>query len=299
MASAVDRLRRLRPSRIGPILRRESRRAAKRLWQRALLHRAGAPVPVLVVGCQRSGTDMLMEVFDRARETEAWNENVYSRAFLEYRLRPPEVVAELVRRSPARAVCFKPVCDSHLTDRMLASLEGARAIWMHRDWADVVNSAVRNFGSHQLDIQRRIAAGEVEALGWRAERLPEEIVATIRALAAAPMTPEEGAALFWYTRNHFFFSLGLDRDPRVLPMRYEDLVLHPEDEFDRLARWLGIVLERRAWRHVSSSSVGRRSRPSVREEIEQLCGEMQQRLDATNERVRSRAAPEAPPRPAP
>lgn len=235
-----------------------------------------------MVGCQRSGTDMVMDVFERSRFARAYNEDVYSAAFLDYRLRPREVIDALVRRSTAPTVAFKPVCDSHRTDEILDAHAGAKAVWMLRRHGDVANSAVRNFGDHQRDIQRRIAAGETDALGWRAERLPADVRETIRSLYSDRMTPEEGAALFWWTRNRFLFDLGLDRDPRVLLVRYEDLVRAPAAGFGRLFAFAGCPLEPDVTRGVFDTSVGKRPEPALDARIRGLCLEMEERLEAAH-----------------
>lgn len=177
-----------------------------------------------MVGCQRSGTSMLVEALGASPSVWPHSEGT-NRAFVDYRLREADRIAHLIRRGPAPVVAFKPICDSHLTDVLLDQHHGSRAVWIWRDHRDVSRSAITRWGDHQMDVIARLRAGRFEDLGWRGERVPAGLVDELRAMPLAG--PEDGAVLLWYLRNSFLLSLRLDHDPRVLIVRYEDLVADP------------------------------------------------------------------------
>jgi len=236
------------------------------------------PRTVFVLGCQRSGTDMLMSVLDAAPDTWTYGEDAPA-AFRDFQLRPLEVIDGLVRRNRGEIVAFKSICDSHRADELLDRYPRSRVVWIYRDYRDVANSAVRKWGEHQKDIMRWIHRRDFERLGWRGERLSADFVAWVDALAPESLSPHEAAALFWILRNRFFFDLGLDRRGDVLLVRYEDLVHHPRLGAERIFRFLGVGFQERYVAGLRTSSVGKRHFPGAREEIVRTCEELTERLD--------------------
>lgn len=274
-----DRLRRATPRKLARHALAQARRGQKYLWQRRHLDRGVPKLGVFVVGCQRSGTNMLTRVIDRSPHAWVYPEDPYSAAFRDHRLRSPEVVDRLIRRSVAPTVAFKPICDSHLTDELVARHERSKAIWIYRGYRDVANSAVKNWGTHQVDIARWIVERNWEILDWRGERLGTEVDGLIRRVYRAEMSPQEGAALFWYTRNHFYFELGLDEEDRVLLVQYEDLVAHPAEAFRRVFEFIRCPFDPAFVSDVFLSSIGKTEFPAIDPRIESACEELQARLD--------------------
>ena len=279
-ARGVTRRARIRAmlGRIGDAARWRLTRARKFAWQ--WLHESSGlgATPIFVVGAQRSGTNMFMETVDRS--PQVWTYNEGSRvAFRDYRLRSAERTARLVRRSPARSVVFKPLCDSHLTDRLLEQQPGSKAVWLYRSYADVINSGLRMWGGNERAI-RWITEGRWLDLGWRGERLSLEALDLVEQHYRAGLSPQEATALFWYLRTGFFFELGLYRDPRVLLVRYEDLVGEPERSFGRCFAFLGCELELEWLSDVVVSSVGKHDPPPLKPAIQALCEQRMRQFDS-------------------
>ena len=234
--------------------------------------------PVYIVGCQRSGTTMLIETLERSPFTWVYHED-RGPAFANFRLREKPVIDALIRRSFARCVVFKPICDSHLTDELLERHDGSKALWIYRDVRPVVASAVRKWDAHQRDVMDWIHAGDWERLGWRGERLSPETRSALARCYRPDLSLQEGAALFWWMRNRFFFELGLDADERVLLLRYEDLVTKPEASFERVFSFLGCPFSPALCDEVSPRSLRTSAEIPLAPEIESLCRDMTERLD--------------------
>lgn len=265
--------------RLRDALARRAARARKWLRQRRSGGRPATRTPVFVLGCQRSGTNMLISVLDRSTHTWTYDEGV-GPAFVGYRLAEPEVVERCVARSLAPVVAFKPICDAQHADRLLERHPGSRALWIYRRVADVANSAVRNWGGHQKDIMRWISEGDWHRLGWRGELLAPESVEKIEAIYSDKLSPEEAGALFWWLRNRIYFDLGLDRDERVLLVRYEDLVGDPPAQFRRIFDFVGCPWDDAVVEDVFATSVGKAPFPDIDPRIRELCDELTARLDA-------------------
>lgn len=186
---------------------------------------------LLVVGCQRSGTSMIHHLFRLDRDTVTYDEisPLSSGDSVEgLRWNPlPEVTARILADRAPLVVC-KPLVESQNLDVLLDSFPVTRAIWMYRDFRDVVLSNLKYFGQDtgHKDLVPILAGDEGN---WRAESLAEADRNIIRDLYSPDMDPQEAAALFWYARNSLFFSRGFDKESRIMPCRYSELVTRPAE----------------------------------------------------------------------
>ncbi|NOY26867.1 MAG: glycosyltransferase, partial [Oligoflexia bacterium] len=231
-----------------------------------------------VFGCQRSGTKMVLRVLENSPETRIYHEN-HAVAFRDFQLRGDTTIRALVHLNPAPVQVFKPICDSYRADLLLARFPKARALWIYRHYDDVANSATQKWGEHQRKVVSAVAAGDLDRFGWRTARLPPQVAKEIARAWRPDLSPAEGALLFWYMRNAFFFELGLHRDPRVLLARYETLVHQPVPAFQAVFAHLGATFDPAYVKGVRTSSVGRCAPPQASPEIRDLCADLASRLD--------------------
>lgn len=212
----------MQASKVGVVARRQAKR-----WAQARFGWDHERRVSFVFGCQRSGTKLLLRVLDNSPSVRVWHEDDPG-AFDDFQLRDEATLRRRIRRSPAPVHVLKPICDSQRADELLASFPSARGLWTVRRPAAVARSAVAKWGEHQREVVDGVVSGEVQAWGWRARAVPPEVVEELRAVWRRDLTPHEGALLFWYLRNRFFFALGLDSHPRMLLVRYEDLTSSPQ-----------------------------------------------------------------------
>ena len=231
-----------------------------------------------VFGCQRSGTKMVMRILDQSPESRIYHEN-HASAFSDFQLRSDATVRALLATSPAPVQVFKPICDSQDAAAILDRFEGSRGVWIYRDPHDVARSAVEKWGAHQTEVVTAVVNGDTETWGWRTAQVPDEVRAALARVWRPDLTPHEGALLFWVLRNQFFFSQGLDRDPRVRLVRYADLVQRPADAFDGLFTHLGAAFSAEWVESVRASSLGRAT-PQGAAEIRALVDDLLARMDA-------------------
>lgn len=231
-------------------------------------HRRGPALHVFVAGVQRSGTNMLMQALDRSLHTDVYHESD-SRAFVGYEMRDPDVVARLVRRSPARVFVIKALCELQDLPELMARFQPARTLWLYRNYRDVANSMTASFKSVPTTVHR--LAHEGEAVGWWGRGMSRTTQDFLRRVVERDPNPETSAALLWYLRNRLFFELGLDRDERVLPIEYEGLVTEPQRVLGQVARFLGIPESGGLSQGIHARSIGRRSEPAIDPEVSEAC----------------------------
>jgi hypothetical protein len=226
---------------------------------------------------------MLIKVLGKSAECRVYNEGRNNPAYDYYRLRSNETVKRLIKKSDKPIIVFKPVLDSQHTDRLLDLWPNAKAIWIYRDYRDVVNSSVKRWQGDQKDIMYGIAA-EIRREPKHhqyaiSDRMSERTVNLVRELCSPAMSPEDGAALLWYVRNLIYFDLVLEKDPRILLVRYEDLVTGPRQYFPRIFGFIGCYFDQKYIGDIFDTSVKKAAAPAINKEVELLCSEMLQRLD--------------------
>ncbi|RME36696.1 MAG: hypothetical protein D6788_11055 [Planctomycetota bacterium] len=249
-------------------------------------HRAGHPPPTVktvafLVGCQRSGTDMCLEVLGRSMDTDVFNEDDRA-AFSRCRLRERALVLRLVERSDAPVIVFKPICDSHRTVELLGWHAPSRAIWLYRDFRDVARSTVAKWGDANLRHLRDLlgGGGEWGWSQWNREGYDAEALAEVAPLVDEKTTPHDAAAMYWYLRNRCYFSQKLDERDDVRLFRYRDLVTRPHETFARMCAFLGLRYDETMARSIHARSLARGKSMALSAGVERLCTTMMDRLDA-------------------
>jgi len=259
---------------------RASRAWRKWRWRRSHGVEPGTAMPVWLVGVQRSGTNMVVRGLEESPEVEVHNENDGA-AFERFRVRPDPVVRGLVLASRHRYVLFKPLCDSHRVDQLLAldTPTPGRAIWAYRGVDGRVRSALAKFGDTNLRVLTEIAAGRGGDL-WQAQRLSEDNLELIGSFDWTSMSPASAAALFWFVRNSLFFDLGLDQRDDVLLSSYDALVAKPEHCTRALATFLGLEWRPGLAAHIDHRDGRGRERLNLDPRVRRLCDELEERLAA-------------------
>jgi hypothetical protein len=240
-------------TRIGNFVDRNYLSARKALWRLTHDYSPQAKA-VFILGAQRSGTTLLLECLDRSMRFDVLGES--SEAMVKFRIRDDDYIRNKVRSSRHEFVVFKPLTDSHRARDFLSLIPGTRAIWAFRRVQDRVNSSVAKFGDHNLQILAGLSRGEgLER--WQAQGLTGADLAFIRTFDYSTMSPHTASALFWYLRNSLYFSMGLQDDPNVLPLAYEDLATRPKETMQSVCGFLAAPFEDAMVDTVHAQSIGR------------------------------------------
>lgn len=261
-----------------PAFSERTRRAVKAIQQR--LRPAPAPATVVwVAGVQRSGTNLLMKIFDSARDSDVFHETD-ARAFQRYEMRPPTVIAALVARSRAARMVVKSLCELQRISSLLEDFPGSRCVWVWRDAEAVADSMVASFGNFIR--QARALADDPESMDWRGAGMSGETQHFLQEVVAQALDERSAAALMWYYRNVLFFEQGLHRDPRVRLVCYDDLMTAPENVLPEVFGFAGITYRPRCARLVGGRPHARVSRalPPILPAVAARCADLTTRFRA-------------------
>jgi hypothetical protein len=242
---------------------------------------------LFVTGVQRSGTTLLMRVFDRSWLTEVFHEHRPD-AYDQYSLRDLETLRKLISDSSARVVVFKALIDSYRLSDLLDQFECSKAIWAFRHYDNVVNSHLRKWPTGRNRIDKIVVDPSQGA--WRTERMSGESLETVRRLYKKGMNNAAAQALFWLYRNQLFFDQRLEVSDRVMLLNYDALVTNVDAESKRLAQFVNIPVNPRMAGIISSDAAGRYRESDLPLDIREACEEMYKSLLASWERQRTEAA---------
>lgn len=221
---------------------------------------------------------MLAECFENSPEFDVYGET--SIAFEKSTLKSLDTAGDLIRQSKRPFVVFKPLTDSHRANELMSIGENSKAIWMYRRPDDRANSAVASHGDANLRFLREFVATGA-ANRWEAQGLTAATSAVIRRLDPASMDEYSAAGAFWFVRNQLFYDQQLDTNAAVLLLKYEMLVMKPEQIMKAVCDFIGCEFDPRIIEDIHARSVGRRT-ARLSPNVSILCGEMLDLLDKTH-----------------
>jgi hypothetical protein len=176
----------------------------------------------------------------------------------------------------------KPIVESQNARELLGYFVEAKAIWMYRDYRDVANSSLSKFGPESMMKNLRPMVHDQLGPHWASEGISEDTRAIVTKYFREDMLPYDAEALFWYARNVLFYEQGLDKHPRTMLCRYEDIVSEPQGVMRDIYRFIGYEYPGDhvvAGIHDRSIGLGRNA--EVSQGIRDLCTALLQRMDET------------------
>lgn len=237
--------------------------------------------PIFIVGSQRSGTGMLGDVLGKSPEIENLGESD-PRAFERYFIRDDQTIQNLLRDCRYRFMVFKPLKDSERIRHLLSLSPSGTALWAYRFYMDRINSAVKEFGTHPLEVFESFAKGQRDA--WQLRAIDPEVEKVLMQFNAAELTAHEGAALMWWVRNSLYFTLNLQSESRVRLWSYDTFVRDSTRGLKALLGFIGANEYPYMLEDVHSESFRKDAEPVLRAEIRELCQALYERLEQESAR---------------
>lgn len=239
-----------------------------------LLKPKGHAIPIYVFGVQRSGTTMMLECFEQLSNVEVLGE--VSKATVNIKLKSNEEIKTIINESKFDFVAFKPLMESAKAAELLSLKEGSKALWLFRKVEDRASSAVELFGDHNLQVLTAFAEGKMLD-SWQADGMTKENLDLVKSFDWGTMSPQNAAAVFWYIRNSLYFDMGFDKRDDIMPVAYEELVLHPEETLMRICKFVGCNYVKQMAEIIHGKSVGKGG-DNLDKRVAELCYPLYDRL---------------------
>ena len=233
---------------------------------------------LFIFGCQRSGTTLLCEIFEKDMRVVVMRERspLSGTPSGKLRMKPLDQVLQILDKTNASLVVVKPIVESQNAERIVAKVPQAHGLWLYRDFRDVANSHVNLF-PHANEVDRILLNRTDD---WRSEHVSPQTFDLLRHFQRQGINPYENSALFWYARNILFFENGLDRHPSLRLYPYEELVSRPEELMKELYGWVGVDYPGQDLaKNTHGRSVGIGNRNPIRDEISHRCRQLLDRLN--------------------
>lgn len=236
---------------------------------------------VIILGCQRSGTTLMLKIFKKNRKAKTFGEfSELSSLDKEngIRLNPPQILADQLAQVNSSLIVLKPIVELQHATKLLEYFDNTKIIWMYRNYKDVISSNLKKWGIEN-GIRDLTPVALEQRSNWRSENVSQYNMELIRKYYSLDMNPYDAAALFWYLRNSFFFEQQLQHNNNVIICKYEELVNKPLKIMDSIYRFCGHNFPGNISRMVTADSVNKGNDVQLSKEIEDLCRDTLEKLD--------------------
>ena len=256
----------------------------KRLYQIRFIKHTGEQRIAFIVGCQRSGSELMLQIFRKDRNSKVYGEasRLSSKDPQRLRLNPVDDVKDVIRNIKVPLIVLKPLVESQNILFWLEHLRKLKALWLFRHYKDVARSNLNRWGIHNgINDLRPIV--EMDTQNWRSENVSDYTRKIILDFFSENMNPYDAAALFWFARNMIFFENDLWKNQDIIICKYEDLVRKPEEIMKRIYDFIGLKFPgQRIVKDVHQDSIGRGRGIKLSAEVEKICNDLYDRLNETN-----------------
>jgi hypothetical protein len=257
-----------------------------RLWEKSASQRKEAlrrwsnpekkSTPVFLLGCGRSGTNMLSRSLGKSFQVELFNED-HPVAFERWRIRDFATIAELSASGYAQVKLYKPILDTHLARGYLSYFQNGKIIFIFRHFPDVINSSIKHFGRDNW-LGRVTSWIENDFAEFAGAPLPPATRKYVEARWHKDLSAESANALYWLLYNRLYFDLDLDQNQNVMLVKYENVVARPDLELQKLCNFLEIKYSSNMIARIFSTSIKRSQSPLIEPSILSACDDLWRKL---------------------
>lgn len=238
---------------------------------------------LMIMGCQRSGTTFISNVFSQIPYCRVFGEfsKLSDQDSGRIRLNPLDNVLNTFNNCHSPLIVCKPLVESQHANTLLQKIPNSAILWIFRNYRDVAQSDVKKFkGVAGKGNLLPIINNETD--NWRNENLSSHTRDIIKMLCSDSLSPQEYAVLFWYARNSLYFDQKLETSTHCTIWSYENFLTNSKKLMTDLFHKLALPtpaddVTSKAY----SSSVNKAKNVTLSKEIEDLCENMYQRLLAT------------------
>lgn len=233
--------------------------------------------PVFVIGNGRSGTTMLINLFERDFRLDVYGENdpsIANNYLLDF-----DKVAATIERSKSRVMVAKPLLNTFDVMRLLNDYNDSKVVWMLRSYKDMISSAKKSFGDrlpgymHDLVLH---GSGD----NFLSKGMPPITLQRLRKLDCSGFSELDWIALAWWSVNVTAVDNNLNHDSRVLLVRYDLIVPAPDKYLKKISHFMGLECLPRLGGYINARSVGKGPDVALSPVVDKMCSELYDELKA-------------------
>lgn len=245
---------------------------------------------LLIVGCQRSGTTLISNVFNKIDYCRVFGEfsSLSNQDLERIRLNPFSDILKTFNYTHSPLIVCKPLVESQHTLNLLANIPNSRALWVFRHFKDVALSDVQKF-KNNAGRGNLYPIIENKSNNWRNEEVTASTRHLIKELYSDRLSALECACLFWYSRNILYFDQVLQDQKDVYIWEYDDFVTTPLIYLNELLTSMKLPPQSiKTVSNVYRSSMNSARNAKINKDIHNLCEELYLRLKLSKQSANSR-----------
>jgi hypothetical protein len=227
------------------------------------------------MGCGRSGTTMMINIFHRDHRVEALGENdpkIANDFMLDFQKMP-----DALRDSKAPLLVMKPILNSFDAADLLDTYPDSKTLWIVRDYKDMVASSLNQFGTEVPGYMKDFVL-KGKGKNWLTRGMTEESRKIISDLETSKFTHCDWMALIWWCVNQTVILDRLFRYDGFFMIHYEALVSDPEKIMQSVYKFVGLKYQKKAVKYIHTTAIGKGANIILHAEVESLCLELAETL---------------------
>lgn len=235
--------------------------------------------PVFIMGYGRSGSSMLLRVFERDLHVKTYTENhpsVAQNFMLNY-----DRLYNTICRAKTKIVVFKPILNSFEAAKLLSEYPTGLVVWLIRDYQDVVASGLKKFGTKVGNYMKEyIETGLGD--NWISKTMPSATKKKIaQFIKGVELQEQDWMALVWWAVNYTIISEKLVEKNNIIFVRYEELVSNPDKVLKKIYNNIGLSYKKTLGKFIHKKSIGKGRTIHLNNIIKQMCTDLENEIRLT------------------
>lgn len=243
------------------------------LWKLKKTH--NNTLPVFIMGCGRSGTSMMVRMFefDDRVETLAENNPKIQNNYMLIK----ENIEKVITNCKAPIIVSKPILNSFEASMLLQQYPFLKIIWMQRNYKDMAASSVKKFGPVVSDYMKQLVQNK-RGDNWLSRGMPDETLEILRNIETSDLNHHDWMCLVWWSVNRTIIIDRLYQDNRFIFIQYEQLVLDPVSVIDSLFQRIEFTYNPKIAKYINPSSLGKGKDISIQPVVQDMCDQLTSEL---------------------
>jgi hypothetical protein len=232
-------------------------------------------IPAFIMGCGRSGTTMLLDIFYRDYRVDALGENdpkIAQNFLLDF-----DKIPGVISNAKAPVIVMKPILNSFDAAFVLKKFIDSKVIWFIRDYSDMVASSIKKFGNEVPGYMKDFILYR-KGNNWVSNGIAEESHEIILSLDTHEFNKYDWMALIWWSVNRTIVIDSLNVNDRFRIVYYDKIVKNPENELMSIYNFIGLKYRKGADKYIHAVSVGKGSDIELHPQVRKLCKNLTETL---------------------
>lgn len=225
-------------------------------------------LPVFIMGCGRSGTTMLLDMFHRDIRIESLGEGDPLIAEKNFMLNYKKL-SIAIYYSKAPVMVMKPILNTFDAKHILLTYDTSQVFWVIRDYKDMVASSLIKFGDRVSRFMSELVQNN-EGDNWISRGIHPDTLKLLRELDSTGFSASDWMGLVWWSVNRTLIIDNLLKFKRLKLIRYEDFV-NSEDNISSLYLNIGLKHDPKKKEATHSKSIGKGSYTEFNPKVDDLC----------------------------